>query len=252
MTIYYLYIKTHKITGLKYLGQTSKDPYKYGGSGVKWVEHIKQHGNNVRTEIILKTSDWDQLTASGRYWSTYYQVVTAMDDFGNKIWANRIPETGGGSGERLIGVPRKDVTKQKIRDNMPDMSGDKNPFFGKTHTDEVKVICGLSNLGKDIKTPEGKKSISSSMTARWEDPELRKNQIDALKSRKGEKRSENAIKSYKKAAEIRDAKMAAEERSARSKKASVTRMKNQAGYQRQRYFDENGKTRFRLIPVTPA
>ena len=97
MTIYYLYIKTHKITGLKYLGQTSKNPYEYGGSGVKWVEHIKQHGNNVRTEIILKTSDWDQLTASGRYWSTYYQVVTAMDDFGNKIWANIIPESGGGS-----------------------------------------------------------------------------------------------------------------------------------------------------------
>lgn len=252
MTIYYLYIKTHKITGLKYLGQTSKDPYKYSGSGIDWIHHLKLFGNDLDTEILLQTEHKEQRNYWGRYYSRLLNIVTAADDFGNKIWANRIPETGGGGGDHLIGVPRSDATKQKIRDNMPDTSGDKNPFFGKTHTDEIKVICGLSNLGKDIKTSEGKKSISSSMTARWEDPELRKNQIDALKSRKGEKRSKNAIKSYKKAAVIRDVKMTAEERSARSKKAGVTRLKNQAGYRRQRYFDENGKMRFRLIPVTPA
>ena len=52
MTIY-LYVKTHNVTGLKYLGQTSSnDPYKYQGSGKYWRLHLKKHGNNVTTEIL--------------------------------------------------------------------------------------------------------------------------------------------------------------------------------------------------------
>ena len=53
MTIYYLYIKTHNTTGLKYLGQTSKqNPYTYCGSGKDWVKHLNEHGYNVHTEIL--------------------------------------------------------------------------------------------------------------------------------------------------------------------------------------------------------
>jgi len=53
MTIYYLYIKTHNITGLKYLGYTKrKDPYKYKGSGDYWTKHINKHGYDVTTEIF--------------------------------------------------------------------------------------------------------------------------------------------------------------------------------------------------------
>jgi hypothetical protein len=98
MTIYYLYIKTHKNTGLKYLGQTSKNPYTYKGSGIDWKQHLKIHGDDHDTEIILQTDNWKQLTDSGRYYSRYYNIVGAQDDFGNKIWANKISESGGGGG----------------------------------------------------------------------------------------------------------------------------------------------------------
>ena len=50
--IYYLYVKTHNQTGLKYLGQTQRDPYKYKGSGLYWKSHLKEHGNNIKTELI--------------------------------------------------------------------------------------------------------------------------------------------------------------------------------------------------------
>jgi hypothetical protein len=96
MTIYYLYIKTHKITGLKYLGKTSEDPFKYKGSGIDWKQHLKEHGTDHITEVIFQTNDWEQFKQVGRYYSQLYHIVTAVDDFGNKIWANRIPETGGG------------------------------------------------------------------------------------------------------------------------------------------------------------
>ena len=54
MTIYYLYVKTHRITGLKYLGKTKQDPYKYRGSGVYWTSHIKKHGYLVDADRHLR------------------------------------------------------------------------------------------------------------------------------------------------------------------------------------------------------
>jgi hypothetical protein len=97
MDIYSLYIKTHKITGLKYLGQTKNDPFKYTGSGVDWTIHLKQYGNDHITEVVFQTTDRSQIGIMGRYYSRLWNVVKGVDDFGNKIWANMIPETGGGS-----------------------------------------------------------------------------------------------------------------------------------------------------------
>lgn len=57
MNIYYLYIKTHKKTGLKYLGQTSKqNPYEYYGSGTDWKKHLNEFGYLVDTEILAKVT----------------------------------------------------------------------------------------------------------------------------------------------------------------------------------------------------
>lgn len=99
MTIYYLMVKTHKKTGLRYLCQTrQKNPHEYTGSGIDWSDHLNKFGTFIHTEIILQTHDKEELKRQGRYYSTLWHVVTAVDDFGNKIWANRIPETGGGPG----------------------------------------------------------------------------------------------------------------------------------------------------------
>ena len=45
----YLYIKTHNITGLKYFGKTTGDPYTYFGSGTKWLNHLNVYGKDVTT-----------------------------------------------------------------------------------------------------------------------------------------------------------------------------------------------------------
>ena len=60
MTIY-LYIKTHNITGLKYLGKTEKDPYRYNGSGKYWKRHLKKYGRDIKTEILLDTDNENEL-----------------------------------------------------------------------------------------------------------------------------------------------------------------------------------------------
>jgi len=55
--MYYLYVKTHKVTGLKYLGWTTQsDPNKSTGAGVLWLAHIRTHGNTCTTEVIDQCS----------------------------------------------------------------------------------------------------------------------------------------------------------------------------------------------------
>lgn len=132
--------------------------------------------------------------------------------------------------------------------NPPILRGSDNGFYHKTHTEEVKRKCGDVNRGKDLKTKEGKESISKSMKDRWADPIQRENQIQFLKNRKGEKRSEKAKESYKQSAAKRNANMTPEQRSHRSKQGAETKKIKYAGLRRQRYVDDTGKIRFRWIP----
>lgn len=88
----YLYKKTHNTTGLKYLGKTVQNPFKYKGSGKEWSSHCKEHGYNITTEILFETTDKKELQQKGRYYSELWDVVNSPE------WANVIPETGGGPG----------------------------------------------------------------------------------------------------------------------------------------------------------
>jgi hypothetical protein len=88
MTIY-LYKKTHRDTGLKYLGKTtSKNPYTYPGSGIYWKNHLEKHGNNVDTEILRECQSEEELKEWGRYYSKLWNVVE------DKTWANLVEEAG--------------------------------------------------------------------------------------------------------------------------------------------------------------
>ena len=100
----YLYKKTHKVTGLKYLGKTTRDPFSYMGSGVYWRRHLKKHGNDVDTEILYETIDKEEFKQKGLYYTKLWNVVESDE------WANLKPETGdGGSGIMT------NESKEKIR-----------------------------------------------------------------------------------------------------------------------------------------
>lgn len=116
MTIY-LYVKTHNNTGLKYLGKTTaKDPHKYPGSGVYWKNHLKVHGINYSTKIIKECQSKEEVKEWGLYYSTLWNIVTAKDKNGKKLWANAIPETGEGGG--IKGKKHSEVTKEKFRNKV--------------------------------------------------------------------------------------------------------------------------------------
>ena len=91
----YLYLKTHNKTGLKYLGKTVNDPYTYKGSGKIWKHHIKKHGYDVTTEILLETEDETELRETGLKYSELWNIVES------KSFANLKPEDGDG-GARIF------------------------------------------------------------------------------------------------------------------------------------------------------
>lgn len=86
--MYYLYVKKHNVTKLKYLGQTQNNPEKYKGSGKYWTRHIKKHGYDVTTIVLLETKDMDELCRVSKFFSDFFDVMDS------KEWANLIPETG--------------------------------------------------------------------------------------------------------------------------------------------------------------
>lgn len=86
--VYTLYLKTHRGTGLKYLGVTSRNPLTYKGSGTYWRNHISKHGNDVSTEILYETESRIELTFWALEFSYSLQVTTSEE------YANLKDETG--------------------------------------------------------------------------------------------------------------------------------------------------------------
>jgi len=84
----FLYIKTHNKTGLKYFGKTtSKDPYKYQGSGKWWKRHIEKHGYDVTTEIVGVFTDEEECRQKALEFSLENDIVSSNE------WANLKLET---------------------------------------------------------------------------------------------------------------------------------------------------------------
>jgi len=144
--ITYLYVKTHTITGLKYLGKTSKaDPHKYLGSGKYWRQHLKKHGNHYTTEILKEC----QHPAMIEYWGLYYSDLWNIVD--SDEWANLTPEVGAGGafhGEKngMYGKRHSEesIAKMKVKQRENALKrqptiGEKNGHHGKKHSEEARA-----------------------------------------------------------------------------------------------------------------
>lgn len=102
------------MTGLKYFCKTTKsDPYKYAGSGLYWLRHLKTHGRFWDTEIIGFYTNREDCTNAALKYSVEHNIINAVNEGGYKIWANCINENGLDGGATTQGGPRSpDVVKR--------------------------------------------------------------------------------------------------------------------------------------------
>jgi len=77
-----LYLMTHRGTGLKYLGFTTKDLDKYDGSGTHWKLHLAKHGNDIEKKVLLESDSEEEINHAALYLSEVYNVVDS-DLFAN-------------------------------------------------------------------------------------------------------------------------------------------------------------------------
>jgi hypothetical protein len=105
--IIFLYIKTHKVTGLKYFGKTTKkDPESYIGSGKYWLRHVKIHGRSIDTEIVGEFTCQEECTKFAIEFSIKNNIVESSE------WANLIIENG------LSGAPLYNKISKETRDKI--------------------------------------------------------------------------------------------------------------------------------------
>lgn len=142
MMLYYLYVKTHNETGLKYLGKTKNpNPYKYPGSGKRWTYHLKKHGYNVDTVILKECASNEEVREWGLYYSKLWNVVEDTN------WANIKPENGDG------GI-HSEETKHKIS----------IANTGQTRSAASKEKMSIASRGKE-KTDLHRKKLSEARLA---------------------------------------------------------------------------------------
>lgn len=107
----YLYVKTVP-SGLKYLGATTKEPFKYKGSGLYWKKHLKTHKfsiNDIDTKIIFSTTDEEEFMNKALYYSNLWNVVESEE------WANLMPESGikNTIGRKVSTIIKEQISKSK-------------------------------------------------------------------------------------------------------------------------------------------
>jgi hypothetical protein len=110
MKTYYLYLKQSPL-GLKYLGITTRDPYKYLGSGKYWRRHLKAHkfsALDVKTEIVFSSIIEKEVNTVALEYSEKFNIVESKD------FANLMPESGM---DCTLGRPCSEETKLKISES---------------------------------------------------------------------------------------------------------------------------------------
>jgi hypothetical protein len=147
---FYLYVKQHRQTGLKYFGKTStKDPYVYEGSGLYWRRHLKLHGKDIDT---INVWEFDNIATCEKF-ALEFSVVNNIVE--SNEWANLRPENGKDG--KVAGSPGM---KKEMNPNWG-KTKEQNSFYGKKHKPKTIELYKQQKAGgnnpraKKVSTPIG-------------------------------------------------------------------------------------------------
>jgi len=157
----YLCVKQHKKTGLKYFCKTTQsNPIRYPGSGVKWREHLLEHGWEFDTIECWEFDNIDECSKFAINFSIENNIVES------EMWANLKIENGrdGGTVKGHKKPPRTAEHAKKIGDAQrgipkPSISiSNRNRIV--SEDSNIKRSLALKGVKKPTRTAEHKHNMS--------------------------------------------------------------------------------------------
>lgn len=171
----FIYITTNMVNGMKYLGQKSfDDNYKwpnYLGSGKVFKNALKKYGKeNFSRNIVCFCDSLEELN------QTEYELSVFLDVVESPGWYNLCYGGGVPSGYVITDETRSKMSEaqkarwtDELRQELSEkMSGDGNPFYGKHHSEEVRLKLSEQHIGMKV-SDEVKKKISEANKERYKD-----------------------------------------------------------------------------------
>ena len=180
----YIYLITDTTNNMKYTGkhhynkEGELDP-NYHGSGVIIKNIYKKRPETLKEEYIKTCYSEEEMCSDEQYYIKFY----------NTLWPNGYNLTEGGEGE----IPCEE-TRRKLSESR---SGEKNPMFGKHHSDETKQKIGKVHKEKHI-SEETKKKLSSALKGRIMSDEHKQKIREASKDRHHSEESKKKMSETKK------------------------------------------------------
>lgn len=146
----YIYLTTDTTNGMQYVGQHhynkegELDP-NYHGSGVIISRIYKERPETLKEEYIKTCYSDSEMNDDEKYYIKLYKT----------LWPNGYNLSEGGDG----GV-RCEETRRKISNSHKGLqAGEKNPMYGKHHSEETKNKISVAKKGKN-RSEETKQKLS--------------------------------------------------------------------------------------------
>lgn len=189
-----LYIKQCPCCGLKYFGKSTKEDIRnYPGSGTRWNNHLKKH-NTIPEH--LWNSDWYDNTSIKKFALRFSKLNMIVE---SDEWANLKYEDGlEGGWDHVNNSDRTQEYRKEMKNTYSsrsdeekraigrkranygsnngmygkDRSGDKNPMYGVTLSDETKNKIAESQKGKKA-SDVTKEKMSAAAQKAWSNSEYK-------------------------------------------------------------------------------
>ncbi len=139
---YFVYMTTNKINGLKYIGQhcTYNLEDEYLGSSDELNEDLKIYGKENFQRVILEDcKDIFDLAKKESYWQDYFNAEKDDTFYNTNHWnsPNFLFKHGHTQkAKNKMKGPKTEEHKRNMRLNRADISGEKNPMYGKKHSSD--------------------------------------------------------------------------------------------------------------------
>ena len=168
---YYIYVHINKTNNKVYVGQTCQKPERrwghqgehYNRNPKFWAAIQKYGWDNFEHRILESNLTLEEANQKEQEWIQYYDSMENgynMQSGGNNYIMSQ--EHKDKISQALKDRKLSEETKKKLSELAKQRTGEKNPFYGKTHSEEAKKKISEANKEK-VLSEEHKKKISDAV-----------------------------------------------------------------------------------------